>query len=409
MKSVLKNHKLVAILFVLALILGGIAIPLTAFGASGNRYNSGPVNVTSIDTITQSFDSYGGGSGSSGYYNNYGNRNVATGLSVSCAPTLLTGAAGQTITWFSSVVGGAGNYFYTWNGTDGLSGNTSSLSATYATKGDKFSTLTVISGSQIMTVSCGSTHIGPSIESIRFGSFGASCYATPERVAPGESVTWLAIVSGTTASTTYTWDGSDGLTGNRPLISKIYTTNGIKPAILTVTNGNAQIVAACVNAVTVGAKTPSVATVTKTTSSTQNLGLQGICVPSSSDANTKEEIVWQVAVVGGNGSYQFLWNGDEGLGGNASTTRKIYETVGSKKATVAINSGEKNITLTCKPIEIRETGNGMLSAAFFASLFSWISGPVYLLFGLILAILIGIIIARRKKKQEEKEEEKDHV
>ena len=206
-------------------------------------------------------------------------------------------------------------------------------------------------------------------------------------------------------NTTYAWDGADGLTGNRPLVSKTYTTLGVKPSLLTVTDGSARIVAACTNAVTVGYKALAVQKVAAPVAQvSQTVDIQGICSPSTTKAKVGDEIVWRVAVVGGNGSFQFLWNGDEALSGNASTTKKTYETAGVKKTMVAINSAEKNTTISCAPIEITKS-NGLMAAAFF----SWITGPILLILGLILAILIGVLIARRKKRQEEKEEEKDHV
>ncbi len=333
---------------------------------------------------------------------------VASGLSVSCTSAKMNAFVGEPLTWFSSVTGGTGRYVYSWNGTDGLSGNLASLSATYSRSGEKFAELTVTSGNQLMTVSCGSVQIGSSSLSRReFGQsgFGASCYAVPERIAPGDSATWLAVVSGGSANTTYAWDGADGLTGSRPLISKTYTTLGVKPALLTVTDGGARIVAACTNAVTVGYKAPAVQKAAAPVAPVSRaVDIQGICSPSATKVKVGDEIIWQTAVVGGNGSFQFLWNGDEALSGNASTTKKIYETAGVKKAAVAINSAEKNATISCVPVEVTKA-----SGLFAATFFSWITGPITLILGLILAILTAILFARRKKKQEEKEEEKDHV
>lgn len=345
--------------------------------------------------------------GTSDYYLGRQRQAVATGFSVSCTSAKMNASVGESLTWFSSVTGGTGRYTYSWNGTDGLSGNLASLSASYSRGGEKFAQLTVTSGNLMTTVSCGSVQIGAYSSYSQFGQsgFGASCYAVPERIAPGESATWLALVSGGSANTTYVWDGADGLTGNRPLISKTYTSVGVKPALLTVTDGNARIVAACTNAVTVGFRAPvTQKAAVAVAPEPQTLDIQGICSPSTVKAKVGDEILWHVAVVGGNGSYQFLWNGDETLSGNASTTKKIYETAGVKKATVAINSAEKNLTIPCTPVEITKT-NGLMAAAFF----SWITGPISLILGLIFAILVGILIARRKKKQEEKEEEKDHV
>jgi len=334
---------------------------------------------------------------------------VAAGISVSCSPSMLNAAAGQVVTWFSSVTGGNGVYYYAWNGTEGLSGTASTLQKIYASNGEKFTTLTVTSGSQTVTVSCGSVHVGPAAPSFPVQySPGASCYATPERAMPGEAVTWLAIVSGVTASTTYMWDGTESLSGDRPIVSKTYTTNGIKAALLTVTTGGSRIVAACTNSVTVGPKTIAVAPSRSATPTPPakgaTLDVQGVCAPSATSAGIGEEIRWQVAAVGGTGAFQFLWQGDDAFTSAASSAPLIYTTTGTKKASVTITSGDKSIVLPCTPVEITDNQNGLLAASWFSK----IDGPLCFILAALLAILVGISIARRRKAKEDEDNEDDY-
>lgn len=334
-------------------------------------------------------------------------RSVAAGLSVSCSPSKLTGNIGEIILWFSSVTGGSGSYLYAWGGSDGLSGNASTLQKTYGTNGEKFATLTVTSGNQIITVSCGSLRIGPTLPQMFIPALGASCYATPERIAPGESVTWLAIVSGITASTTYGWDGTDGLAGDRPLLTKQYATPGVKAALLTVTSGNARLVAACTNAVSVGARVAQVSQTVVPASAKKPPGapLQGLCAPSATIHATDEDVVWQAAATGGTGAYRFSWTGDDALSGNSATTSKRYEATGSKKASVTIASGDELLALSCSPVEIIKRASGLFAGGFF----SWFDSPLCWILAAIIIILIGIGVVRRKRAKEQEEEEKDHV
>ncbi|MDO8594164.1 MAG: hypothetical protein Q7R93_01475 [bacterium] len=348
-----------------------------------------------------------------GYFGEYSSQgNLATGMSVSCAPMKLTAGVGESVIWFSSVTGGQGYYDYAWNGTDILLGNASSVEKIYTTGGEKFATLTVTSGAQTVTVSCGGLQVGPRTSSISVfipSGFGASCYAVPERSLPGESVTWLSIVSGGNASTTYAWDGTDGLASDRPLVSKTYTTLGVKAALLTVTSGNSRIVAACTNSVRVAYNTPVVskpaAPALPPTLAPEPVtpDVQGICGPSSNTASLGDEVFWQGVAIGGNDSYSFAWDGDESLSGNASTTLKKYESAGMKNATMTVTSGEKTAKVTCVPVQIERNFSGQVAAAFL----SFISGPFGLILGIILAILIGVLIARRRKAQEEAENKED--
>lgn len=350
---------------------------------------------------------YSRSSGSSSSY-----RPVASGLSASCAPSHFNPSRGQAVTWFASATGGSGAYTYAWSGTDGLSGNTSTVAKAYTTNGDKFATLSVTSGSQMVTVPCASVIVGASGggQTVTSPGFGASCYSLPENALPGESVTWLSIVSGVTASTTYAWDGTDGLSGDRPMISKIYTSNGVKAAMLTVTNGQNRIVAACVNGVRIG---PARIAITGTTGSSQTTtptgvatDIQGTCAPSTTKASTNEKVVWSADAIGGTGSFQFLWRGHESLMGTLASTTKVYKKEGVKKAEVTIVSGNKSKVVLCSTgVEIVKGWRGLTAA----SLFSWLNGFWGFLLIFPIAILIGIVVARRKRAKEEEAEEKDHV
>lgn len=389
-------------IFSIALVIG-LSIPFSLHAqSSGPRYGRSTVNGALYLLPNQDL--------SEGWF---GPSSVVSGLRISCAPTNLTAAVGQTVTWFSSVTGGSGTYFYMWSGTESLFGNTSAIQKAYTTRGEKSAILTVTSGTQQITVSCGGVIIGSS--SIGGGTsfiqpgFGASCYATPERAALGESVTWLSIVSGTTASTTYSWDGTDGLSGDRPLVSKTYTTNGNKVALLTVTNGSERIVAACTNAAAVGPKitTPKPPVAPPPASNPAVPLMAGLCAPSAAKATTDEKIAWRTVAIGGTGTYRFTWTGDDELFSEGTTTVKQYETAGIKKASVLITSGERAVTIDCAPIAITKTaGNGFVAGAFL----SWIDGPVGLILAAIVAIVFGIFIALRKRSKEETaEEEGDHV
>lgn len=412
MKNTIKNFVPLRAFFTVALIMG-FSLPFSLYAQSSSvryGYNSNndayymlPAQRLSGDNLGSSS---GGGSG---------------GLFVSCAPSGFTAAVGQTVTWFSSVAGGTGSYLYTWSGTEGLAGNSITAQKAYATRGEKIATLTVTSGNRLITVSCGSVIVGSGSfggSSFGQGGFGASCYAIPERAALGENVTWLSLVSGITASTTYSWDGTDGLSGDRPLVSKTYATAGHKVAMLTVTNGNDRIIAPCTNAVAVGIKPPVapqkpavLSTPPKEPAQTVALEVEGLCAPSSSKAVSGEKVQWRAVAVGGTGEYRFLWSGDDKLAGNAATTSAQYQTAGIKRTAVEIQSGDATKTVVCYPIEIAKGSNGSGANGFTASaLFSWLGGPVGVILAAIFAIIFGIFIALRKRSKEEvEEEERDHV
>lgn len=321
---------------------------------------------------------------------------LASPLSVSCAPMEAVASTGQTITWYTSTTGGGGRYQYTWSGTDGLFGTQSTVQKSYTTPGDKFATVTVVSEGQSVIAGCvRSLSIVPAPPLPP--RFGASCYATPERITPGEATTWLAVISGAKNSVTYEWDGTDNLTGTGPAVFKTYTTNGLKHALLTVTSGNERIAAVCSNTISVGPRTVAVSTPKPVTAPPP---LSVSCAPAEKKAKIGEEVRFEARASGGTGVYNFTWQGDEELSGNTASATKIYKTEGTKNVSVTVSSGATRITATCTPeVEVSRGAFAFLAAAFL-SLF----GDVFcIILAILLAIVFALFLAERKKRNEAKD------
>ena len=341
--------------------------------------------------------------GAQSYYPYQGNT-LASGLSVSCTGTPSAARIGEEVLWYSSVTGGAGSYSYSWSGADGLFGTGSTVRKAYREAGDKYATVTVTAGGQSVIAGCSQiVKVVPSVSaaptSAAVPRLSASCYAVPERIAPGESAAWFALVSGASAfgTTTYQWAGTDELSGSAPAAFRIYQTNGLKHALLTVTSGGERVSTVCTNAVTVGQKAPAQSTaIVKTV--TAPAALQGICSSSVSDALVGDEVLWEARAVGGSGTYGFAWEGTDGLSGAGATSSKKYEKEGKKLASVKITSSDKTVTVSCgEGVEIipkRESGQ---TAAAFLSGFG---NPAALILLALLAILAGVCLATRKGRKE---------
>ncbi|MGC9605197.1 MAG: PKD domain-containing protein [Minisyncoccia bacterium] len=65
-----------------------------------------------------------------------------------------------------------------------------------------------------------------------------SCSAEPSASAVGQPVTWTATVTGGAAPYTYSWSGSDGISGSQGSVTKYYDSAGEKTAIVMVTSAN---------------------------------------------------------------------------------------------------------------------------------------------------------------------------
>lgn len=337
---------------------------------------------------TENYNGYYGGYPSYGYGYGYGNSGgsggynpVASAMSVSCAATPLSAATGETITWYSSVTGGSGNYQYFWSGSDGLTGYSSTVRRAYDTPGDKTATLTVTSDGQSITIGCNRpVHVGVASSSSAGALFGLSCFAAPERAAQGESVTWLSVLGGPVSTTTWNWEGSDVLSGSGPAAFKTYTTNGQKRAVVTATVGGSRISAVCTNFVTVASKTfalpaaAATAPVKQKTATAAITPLQISCNANPNEAEIGDKVVWSAVAFGGAGTTTYQWSGDEGLSGTTATTAKAYSTAGGKRAFVTAASNGQSVTTECqlgatiKPFaahELTASARGSVTDALF--------------------------------------------
>ena len=203
-------------------------------------------------------------------------------LSASCYAVNTSVQLGTQVEWVASAVGGSGSYSYTWYGTDGMSGYGSNLYANYADSGIQTASVTVYSNGQSVTVDCGSSvnvyqpyaYAQPTIiQPISYvqqpqlayapsndAGLDIGCYADPTTAAVDQPVTWTAEVTGGIGPYTYSWSGSDDLSGNGSSVTKYYSTGGDKSAIVSVTSANGQTgTRACSNSLAVRGNAPSYA------------------------------------------------------------------------------------------------------------------------------------------------------
>ncbi|MDB5238995.1 MAG: hypothetical protein JWO00_330 [Candidatus Parcubacteria bacterium] len=190
-------------------------------------------------------------------------------LGVSCYAANSSVSTGQSVQWNAYASGGTGSYSYSWSGTDGLYGSGSTAYMTYYNPGYKTATVSVYSGGQTVTVSCSgsvnvydsynngyyyqqNTYTYPTVVSSNASGLQVGCYSDPATASINQPVTWNVEVTGGMAPYTYSWTGSDGLTGSNATAIKYYQSAGTKSAIVSVTSADGRSTTwACSNTVSV--------------------------------------------------------------------------------------------------------------------------------------------------------------
>lgn len=204
-------------------------------------------------------------------------------LSVSCSANT-TYSSNGSVTWTAYVSGGNGYYNYSWSGSDGISGYGQTINVNYSTAGQKYASVTVNSNGQTLTQSCSNT-VNVSlpnyviyqptvyqqtyqpvvqqnyvIASNNNSGLDIGCYADPANSKVDQPITWNVEVKGGVGPYTYSWTGSEGLTGTQSTIIKYYATAGTKSAIVTVMSADGKTgVRACSNTLTVTSSYKAVA------------------------------------------------------------------------------------------------------------------------------------------------------
>lgn len=179
-------------------------------------------------------------------------------ISVSCSANTTFSPVGSYVTWtaypsggYNSSYYGYSGYSYSWTGTDGLYGSSSSVSTYYNTPGVKYAWVTLYANGQSRTVQCSNavTVGAPAYQQpiyhqpISYGpGLEVACAADTTRTRIGVPVTWTAEAQsgGFPGGYSYSWSGSGGLYGSQSSAVVTYTTTGTKTATVTVTAPNGQ-------------------------------------------------------------------------------------------------------------------------------------------------------------------------
>ncbi len=284
------------------------------------------------------------------------NNNYYDDLYVSCYSDVSYADTDERVRWYASVSGGTGSYSYDWSGSEGLDGNSSSVSISYDDPGTKSANVRVSSGGKSISRSCGTVYIQNDrdyyYDDYNYNYYdrpSVSCYPETTYGNTYDRVIWRAYANGGNGTYSYSWSGTDGLSGRSESISKTYNRSGTKSASVTVRSAGRSASASC-GSIVIGGDynynyAPVYAPVVPTT-------LYATCAPNVSSTRVGSVVTWTVYPTGGNGIYSYIWSGSDGFSGSQKSVVTSYRSTGPKYATVSVYSAGKTTTISCGTVNI---------------------------------------------------------
>lgn len=184
-----------------------------------------------------------------------------------------------------------------------------------------------------------------------YNNLSVSCSPNVLATNTGKIVYWNGYATGGNGAYTYSWSGTDGLSGLQSSVSTSYSYPGTKIANVTVYSGGMSATTACNSPVSIYNNNTNYFYNGYNYNYGYGYGnsnlLYGTCVADKTTTKAGEVVTWNAVATGGNSLYSYSWSGDEDLSGIGSAVSKIYQKNGSKSATVTIVSGGQSITRNC--------------------------------------------------------------
>ena len=244
-----------------------------------------------------------------------------------CSVSTSFAYTGASVTFFGSGNGGTGSYSYSWSGTDGISGSTSSIVKTFSSAGTKTAAVRITSGAEFVDRQCS---VVIADQPVYTPAVGVSCYALNPNPRVGETVNYVSQPFGGAGSYSYSWSGTEGISGSGSSLSHSYGSVGSKTATVVVTSGGQTASAQCFSFV----------------QEVQQTFLNVSCYASPQNVQIGENVTYTASVSGGSGNYSYSWYAD-GYGGSSQNISRSYGSSGTKYATVTVTSGNQSIQRTC--------------------------------------------------------------
>ncbi len=180
--------------------------------------------------------------------------------------------------------------------------------------------------------------------------FTVSCAGNPTNPNINQNVNWTATVNNATGNISYSWSGTNDLSGSGSTVSKSYSSSGTKNATVNVTVNGVQKQAQC--NVTVQQPVDNDFTVS--------------CAGNPTNPTINQSVNWTSSVNGATGNITYTWSGTDGLSSNSSSVSRSYGSSGTKNASVEVTANGHTHTAQCN-VNVQQQQNNNLTVSCYAN------------------------------------------
>lgn len=191
-------------------------------------------------------------------------------------------------------------------------------------------------------------------QSYTYSALSVQCYPVQTTGSVSGVITWRASVTGGNGNYSYSWSGTDGLSGSGNSVDMVYSSSGTKSASVSVSS-NGQTVNRTCSSISISGNNNYYYDNNYNNGYYNynnnyyynNTPLVVSCRADRTTVNPGSSVTWYASVSGGNGSYTYSWSGNDNLYGYQSYVNKFYDTAGQKYANLIVYSGSQQVAVQC--------------------------------------------------------------
>jgi len=247
-----------------------------------------------------------------------------TDVNVTCRVSDTTVGKQEVVTFTADISGGDGTITYDWNGA--IDGTNQSESVYFNKAGTKVVSVRVTDADGDTDTSlCDTVTVEDEIINHNDTDVSVTCQVSDTNIEENDQVTYTANTVGGDGTLTYVWNGS--VSGTHKTETVRYTSAGTKSSSVTVIDED-------------GDRDTATCSTVHVEEEPNNDNFDVTCRVSDTSIDEGDTVTYSVDIYGGNGSYDYDWDGD--ISGDGRTERVRFSKDGTKRVEVTVTDNDGN-------------------------------------------------------------------